>query len=319
MKILVTGGSGFIGSHLTEKLLTLGHKVYVLDDLSTGSIKNVKHLKKNKNFECIIDSIMNYSLVREVVDECDLIYHLAAAVGVRLIVDQPVHTIKTNIRGTENILAAAETKKKKVVITSTSEVYGKNNKVPFNEEDDMVLGPTTRSRWSYACSKAIDEFLALAYWKEKKVPITIARLFNTIGPRQKGQYGMVVPRFVKQALSHKPIIVYGDGAQTRVFSYVSDIVEALVKMGFESKANGEIFNLGAKDEISILNLAKKIKKFCKSRSEIKFMKYSKAYQAGFEDLMRRIPDISKAQKILKYKSKVSLDQALQKVIRQLKK
>lgn len=319
LKALITGGAGFIGSHLAEKLLALGHHVIVLDDLSTGSIQNIKPLKKKKNFQSVIDSVMNASLVRELVDEADVVYHLAAAVGVRLIVDLPVHTITTNIRGTENVLAAAETKRKKVVLASTSEVYGKSDKVPFSEEDDMVLGPTTRSRWSYACSKAIDEFLALAYWKENKLPTTIVRLFNTIGPRQTGQYGMVVPRFVNQALANKPITVYGDGTQTRVFSYISDIVQALVTVGKSSKANGQIFNLGGFQETSILELAQKIKKLSFSRSKIQMMDYSKAYQKGFEDLNRRVPDISKAKKIIGFRPKVKLDQGLRKIIESVKR
>lgn len=318
MKILITGGAGFVGSHLCEALLSRRHQVLVLDNLSTGSVENIRHLKKNPKFELVVGSLMNFPLVRELIDQVDVVFHLAAAVGVRLIVEQPVHTIITNIRGTEHVLAAASVKKKKVILTSSSEVYGKGNKVPFSEEDDMVLGPTTRSRWSYACSKAIDEFLALAYWKEKKLPTAVARLFNTIGPRQTGQYGMVVPRFVKQALAGAPVTVYGDGKQTRVFSYVSDIIGALIRMSESDKAVGKIFNLGGDKEISILALAKKIIQLTRSRSPIRFVPYDKAYQPGFEDLGRRVPDISKAKQILGYKPKIHLDQALRLIIKSVK-
>lgn len=318
MKVLITGGAGFVGSHLAQKILSSGNQVIVLDNLSTGGMQNIELIKKHKKFELVVGSVMNYPLVKELVDQADVVYHLAAAVGVRLIVEQPVHTIITNIRGTEHVLAAAGLKKKRVVITSTSEVYGKSSKVPFLEEDDMVFGSTTRSRWSYACSKAIDEFLALAYWKEKKLPVTIVRLFNTIGPRQTGQYGMVVPRLVKQALTGATMTVYGDGRQTRVFSNVSDIVSALVLMVDNAKAEGEIFNLGGTEEISILKLAETIRRLTRSRSKIRLIPYERAFQAGFEDLVRRVPDLTKAKKILKFRPRVKLVQSLRQIIKSVK-
>src|SRR5512147_133 len=251
MKVLITGGAGFIGSHLSEFLLKRGHQVFVLDDLSTGAIENVVHLKGNPCFNYTIDSIMNVPLAAELVDRCDIVYHLAAAVGVRLIVESPVRTIETNIRGTEIILDLAHKKRKKVIITSTSEVYGKASKVPFSESDDLVLGPTDKARWSYACSKAIDEFLALAYWREKRLPVVVVRLFNTVGPRQTGRYGMVLPRFVKQALAGEPITVYGDGKQSRCFCHVSDVVSALARISNEPEAVGQVFNIGSDEEITI--------------------------------------------------------------------
>src|SRR5262244_495958 len=259
MKVLITGGAGFIGSHLAERHLQRGDEVYSLDDLSTGAIENIRHLKPDPNFNYYIDTITNYGLVAELVDLCDVIYHLAAAVGVRLIVESPVRTIETNIRGTEIVLGLAAKKQKRILITSTSEVYGKLDRLPFREDDDLVMGPTSKGRWSYACSKAIDEFLAIAYWKEKRVPTVIARLFNTVGPRQTGRYGMVVPTMVRQALEERPITVFGDGSQSRCFTHVRDVVGALVALAEHPYAAGEVYNIGNDQEITILDLAQRIK------------------------------------------------------------
>ena len=319
MKVLITGGAGFIGSHLTERLLKKNNEVYSIDDLSTGSIENIGHLKENKKFHYVIDTIFNESLIRELIDKCDIIYHHAAAVGVQLIVQSPVRTIETNIYGTEIVLKYANLKKKKVVITSTSEVYGKSTKIPFSESDDLIIGPTNMGRWSYACSKAIDEFLAIAYWKEKKLPVVIVRLFNTIGPRQTGKYGMVVPSFIKCALANEPIPIYGSGKQSRCFTYISDVVDGLIALSEEPKAVGEVFNIGNPEEITIENLAKKIKKMTNSKSELKYISYSEAYGEGFEDMMRRIPDISKIQKYVGYSPKVSLDEMLEITIEWMRK
>jgi len=298
MNILITGGCGFIGSHLAEKLLSIGHEVYVIDDLSTGSINNIKHLQTNPKFHLSKDTITNETLLSSVVDKVDMIYHLAAAVGVQLVVKSPVKTIETNVHGTEVVLKAAAKKKTKVLIASTSEVYGKSEKLPYSEDDNFLIGSSTLGRWSYACSKALDEFLAMAYWKEKKSPVVITRFFNTIGPRQTGQYGMVVPTFIKQALAGKPITVYGDGKQSRCFTYVGDVVNAIIALMEKDKTVGEIFNIGSTEEISIENLAKKIKKLTNSSSEIVHIPYDQAYEQGFEDMRRRIPDISKLSKIL---------------------
>lgn len=314
MKILITGGAGFIGSHLAGELLKKGHEVYAIDDLSTGSIENLDHLQQNKKFHYIIDSIFNESVLRELVDKCDLIFHHAAAVGVELIIQSPVRTIETNIYGTEMVLKYANLKKKKVIITSTSEVYGKSTKIPFSENDDLVIGPTNMGRWSYACSKAIDEFLAIAYWKEKKLPVIIVRLFNTVGPRQTGKYGMVVPRFIKCALANEPITIYGSGKQSRCFTYISDVVSGLIALSEEPKAVGEVFNIGNPDEITIEELALKIKKMTNSRSKLKYIPYVKAYGEGFEDMMRRIPDIRKIHKYVGYSPKVSIDEILKRTI-----
>jgi UDP-glucose 4-epimerase len=308
--VLITGGAGFIGSHLAEALLKKGDEVYVIDNLSTGSMDNIIHLKQENKFKYYIDSIMNTYLMAELVDLCDVIFHLAAAVGVKLIVESPVYTIETNIKGTEQVLNLANKKKKKVIITSTSEVYGKATKVPFGENDDLLLGPTSKGRWSYACSKAIDEFLALAYWKEKKLPTVVARLFNTVGPRQSSQYGMVLPRFVKQALNNEPITVYGDGKQTRCFTWVGDVIDALIKLSEEDKAVGDIFNIGSNEEITILNLAELVKEIVGSSSVIKFISYDEAYEEGFEDMMRRVPDISKIQKLIGFKPSKSIKEII---------
>src|SRR5258708_22827355 len=277
MNVLITGGAGFIGSHLAERLLARGDEVHLLDDLSTGSIENILLIKNHPNLTYHIDTIRNYRLTAELVDTCDIVYHLAAAVGVRLIVESPVSTIETNIRGTDIVVSLAAKKRKRVVITATSEVYGKRNKVPFSEDDDLVMGPTNKGRWSYACSKAIDEFLAIAYWKEKRVPTVIVRLFNTVGPRQTGRYGMVIPSLVTQALNGESITVYGDGSQRRCFAHVSDIVGALIALAEHPSAVGEVYNIGSNEEVTILELAERIKKLTKSESKIVFVPYSEAY------------------------------------------
>jgi len=314
MKYLITGGAGFVGSHLAGTLLDRGDEVYVIDNLSTGSIENVEHLKDHARFHYTIDTISNQPVTAELVDRVDTIFHLAAAVGVRLIVESPVHTIETNVYGTETILTLANKKRKKVIIASTSEVYGKNTNVPFREDFDLVLGPTNKGRWSYACSKAIDEFLALAYFKEKKLPVVVVRLFNTVGPRQTGQYGMVIPTFVKQALSGRPITVFGDGMQSRCFTDVSDVVKGLADLAIHPGAVGEVFNIGTNHEITILDLAKKVKEMTGSKAEIVFVPYEQAYEEGFEDMPRRVPDIGKIQKLIGYKPALSLEQTLQRVI-----
>ena len=311
---LITGGAGFVGSHLAEELLQRGEEVYVLDDLSTGSIDNIEHLKTNPRFHYFIDSVLNEPVLAELVDRCDLVYHLAAAVGVKLIVESPVNTIETNVHGTEIVLKHANKKKKKVLITSTSEVYGKSTAVPFREDQDLVLGPTTKGRWSYACSKAIDEFLALAYWHEKRLPVVIVRLFNTVGPRQTGRYGMVIPNFVQQAISGQPITVYGNGQQSRSFGYVGDVVRALANLAHHTGAVGEVFNIGNTQEITINELADLVKKMTGSKSEIIYIPYDRAYEKGFEDMPRRVPDISKIQRFVGYQPSLDLEGILERVI-----
>ncbi len=314
MKALITGGAGFIGSHLAEELLDKGHQVFLIDDLSTGSIDNIEHLKKNKGFSYTIDTILNSPVLAELIDKCDVVFHMAAAVGVMLIIESPVNTIETNIKGTEAVLIHANKKKKKVIIASTSEVYGKSDQKSFKENGDLILGPTTKGRWSYACSKAIDEFLALAYWKEKRLPVVITRLFNIVGPRQTGRYGMVIPRFVKQALLNQPITVFGDGKQTRCFTHVKDAVSSLVKFSQTDKAVGEVINLGSDNEITIASLAKKVKEAAESKSETRYVPYNEAYEEGFEDMRRRVPDLKKIKKIIGFKLKYSLNDILKDVI-----
>ena len=314
MRVLITGGAGFIGSHLSDAYLQRGDEVYVIDDLSTGRIENIYHLKGHPNFHYTIESVHNKPVTAELVDQSDVIFHLAAAVGVKLIVESPVRTIETNVRGTEVILALANKKKKKVLVASTSEVYGLSSDVPFREDGNLVMGATTKGRWSYACSKAIDEFLALAYWREKKLPTIVVRLFNTVGPRQTGQYGMVIPTFVKQALAGRPITVYGDGQQSRCFGYVGDVVGALVKLMDHEQAVGQVFNIGSNHEISILKLAERVKELTDSTSEIVFVPYDEAYEEGFEDMPRRIPDISKISGLVGFKPEMSLDGILESVI-----
>src|ERR1700694_5202040 len=278
MRVLITGGSGFIGSTLADAYLQRGDEVFVIDDLSTGSIDNIKHLKDHPRFHYTIDNVGTLQATAELVDQCDVIFHLAAAVGVKLIVESPVRTIETNVHGTEVVLSLASKKKKKVLVASTSEVYGLSTEVPFREDGNLVMGATTKGRWSYACSKAIDEFLALAYWRERKLPVTIVRLFNTVGPRQTGRYGMVVPNFVRQALNDERITVYGTGKQTRCFGYVEDVVEALNMLMHTEKSIGEIFNVGNNEEVSIEELAERIRRMSESRSEIVHIPYSQAYE-----------------------------------------
>jgi UDP-glucose 4-epimerase len=319
MRYLITGGSGFIGSHLSEALLQGGHEVHVLDDLSTGSIANIQHLKPNPKFHYTIDSVMNRQLTAELVDGCDVVYHLAAAVGVKLIVESPVRTIETNIQATEVVLSLASKKKRPTFIASTSEVYGKSEQLPFREDGDLVLGATSKGRWSYACSKAIDEFLAIAYWKEKKLPTVVARLFNTVGPRQTGQYGMVIPNFARQALAGQPITVFGDGSQTRCFSHVSDVVRALVGLMERPAACGQVFNIGSAQELSILEVAKRIRDIAGSKSEIVFVPYEKAYEEGFEDMPRRVPDTTKIRQLLGWEPRIPLDQTLADVVEFLRR
>jgi len=314
MRVLITGGAGFIGSHLAERCLDRGDEVHVIDDLSTGAIENIQHLKPNPRFSYHIDTIANHRLTAELIDLCDVVFHLAAAVGVRLIVESPVRTMETNIRGTEIVLALAAKKRKRVVLTSTSEVYGKRNRVPFREDDDLVMGAPHKGRWSYACSKAIDEFLALAYWKERRVPTVIARLFNTVGPRQTGRYGMVVPTMVRQALEERPITVFGDGSQSRCFGHVRDVVGALVALGEHPYAVGEIYNVGNDQEITILDLARRIKELTRSGSEITLVPYDQAYEDGFEDMMRRVPDLTKIAELIDYRPTADLDAILDSVI-----
>jgi UDP-glucose 4-epimerase len=314
MIALITGGAGFVGSHLAEQLLAGGHEVLVLDNLSTGSIDNITHLKGHPSFSYVIDSVTNEPLLAEMIDRSDVVFHLAAAVGVKLIVEQPVHTLETNVHGTEVVLKHANKKKKLVFIASTSEVYGKSTDVPFREAADLVLGPTAKHRWAYACSKLIDEFLALAYWKEKKLPVVIVRLFNTVGPRQTGQYGMVLPTFVRQALAAQPITVFGDGTQSRSFTYVGDVVEALIKLAQEPKAVGDVFNIGNTDEVTIRQLAERVKSMTKSASPIHHVPYDVAYEAGFEDMPRRVPDISKIQSLIGFAPKLGLDDIIRSVI-----
>jgi UDP-glucose 4-epimerase len=314
VRALITGGAGFIGSHLAEALLDHGHKVLVIDNLSTGSIENITHLKGRADFEYFIDTIENEPLLAELIDRSDVVFHFAAAVGVKLIVEQPVYTIETNVHGTEVVLKHANKKKKLVVIASTSEVYGKSEDVPFREDSDLVLGPTPKHRWAYACSKAIDEFLALAYWKERKLPVIIVRFFNTVGPRQTGQYGMVIPNFVRQALAGEPITVFGDGRQSRSFTHVADVVGALLTLVDEPKAIGQVINLGNIEEVTIQKLAERVRDLSGSNSPIKLVPYDEAYESGFEDMPRRVPDLAKAEAMIGYKPKHSLDDILVQVI-----
>ena len=314
MRALITGGAGFIGSHLAETLLVKGYKVDVIDNLSTGKFENIAHLETNPKFHYAIGSILNEELMEKLVNRADMIFHLAAAVGVKYIIDNPLKALQINIRGTEVLLEFANKRKQKVLIASTSEIYGKNNKVPFSETDDRVLGSTHISRWGYSASKAIDEFLALAYWREKRLPIVITRLFNTVGPRQTGQYGMVIPNFVQQALLNHPLFVHGNGKQSRCFAYVGDVVEAMIKLIEHPDSVGEIYNLGSQEEITIEDLAKKIKAMCNSQSEIIYLPYERAYEQGFEDMQRRVPDISRIKSLINFEPKTSLDQILREVI-----
>jgi UDP-glucose 4-epimerase len=314
MRHLITGGAGFIGSHLCDELLARGDEVHVLDDLSTGSIENIRHLKGRPGFDYTIESLNNTAIVAELVDDADVVYHLAAAVGVQLIVESPVRTIETNVHCTEIVLAQASKKKKPVFVASTSEVYGKSRDLPYREDGDLMLGPTVRGRWSYACSKALDEFLAIAHWKERKLPTIVGRLFNTVGPRQTGRYGMVIPNFVRQAVADEPLTVFGDGTQSRCFCHVSDVVRALADLMRRDDAYGEVFNIGSDEEISILDLARQVQRMTESKSEITIVPYEEAYEPGFEDMQRRIPDTSKIRSLLGWHPTKSLAEILSDVI-----
>lgn len=313
MRYLITGGAGFIGSHLAERLLGQGEHVVLLDNLSTGSIENIRHLKGSEHLEYHLDGIENRQLLAELVDDADVIVHFAAAVGVKLIVESPVRTIETNVNGTQSVLEAACKKRKLVLVASTSEVYGKNTNIPFNEEADLVLGPTTKGRWSYAASKALDEFLALSYWKEKKQPVIVVRFFNTVGPRQTGRYGMVLPNFVKRALANEPIEVYGDGTQSRCFCDVRDTVEALLRLIPLDRAVGEVINIGNTEEVSIEDLAKIVRQRTNSSSPIQFVPYDQAYEPGFEDMMRRVPSIEKLESFTGFRPQTSLAEIIDRV------
>ena len=313
MRYLITGGAGFIGSHLTERLLERGDRVVLLDNLSTGSMENIRHLKSSERMEYHLDNIENRQLVAELVDDADVVVHLAAAVGVKLIVESPVKTIETNVNGTQMILEAACKKKKLVLTASTSEVYGKNTNVPFTEDADLVLGPTTKGRWSYAASKALDEFLALSYWKEKKLPVIVVRLFNTVGPRQTGRYGMVLPNFVKSALDNNPISIYGTGKQSRCFCDVRDTVEGLIRLMDTDRSIGEVVNVGNTEEISIEGLAQKVKQRTGSSSPIEYVPYDQAYEPGFEDMMRRVPSVEKLISLTGFRPTTPLTEIIDRV------
>jgi UDP-glucose 4-epimerase len=319
LRYLITGGAGFIGSHLSEALLSRGNEVFILDDLSTGSVENVRHLKSHDHFHYVFDSITNKHLLAEMVDESDVVFHLAAAVGVRLIVESPVRTMETNVYGTQLVLDAASKKKKLVVTASTSEVYGKSEKVPFREDADLVLGPTTKGRWSYAASKALDEFLALSYWKEKKLPVVVVRLFNTVGPRQTGRYGMVLPNFVRQALAGSPITVYGTGEQSRCFCDVRDTIEALLRLVSNERAIGEVTNVGTDQEVTINGLARMVKDRAASDSPITYTPYEEAYEPGFEDMLRRVPSLEKLESLTGFRPATTLPQIVDRVIEHLQK
>lgn len=314
MRYLITGGAGFIGSHLAESLLARGDEVFILDDLSTGSVENIRHMKASNHFHYFFDSITNKHLLAELVDEADAIFHLAAAVGVRLIVESPVHTLETNVHGTQLVLDAASKKRKLVFTASTSEVYGKSGKVPFTEDADLVLGPTTKGRWSYAASKALDEFLALSYWKEKKLPVIVVRLFNTVGPRQTGRYGMVLPNFVSQALEGSPITVYGTGQQSRCFCDVRDTISAILRLMANDRAVGEVVNIGNDEETSIEGLAQMVKRRTKSASPIAYVPYDQAYEPGFEDMPRRVPSLEKLQLLTGFRPATSLSEMIDRVV-----
>lgn len=313
MRYLITGGAGFIGSHMAEALLSRGDRVFIMDDLSTGCVDNIRHLKGRDRFHYSFDSITNKHLLAELVDESDVIFHFAAAVGVRLIVESPVRTIETNVYGTQLILDAASKKKKLVVTASTSEVYGKSDKIPFQEDADLVLGPTTKGRWSYAASKALDEFLALSYWKERNQPVIVARFFNTVGPRQTGRYGMVLPNFVRQAIENTPITIYGSGQQSRCFCHVRDTVEALLRLTANERAIGEVVNIGTDQEISIEGLAHLVKQRTKSNSKLEYVPYDRAYEPGFEDMFRRVPSLQKLQSLASFRPSTPLTQIIDDV------
>ena len=319
MKILITGGAGFIGSHLAERLLAEGNHVHVIDNLSTGRLDNIASFKDHPEFKLTIDSVLNRDVLRKLISKVDQVYHLAAAVGVKYIIENPLLSLKTNIVGTDNVLEYANKYKTKVLITSTSEIYGKNENVPFSEQDDRLLGATSISRWGYSCSKAIDEFLALAYFREKKLPVVIVRLFNTVGPRQIGQYGMVLPKFIKAALMDRPITVFGTGKQVRCFADVSDVVGALIKLMNTPECEGEIFNLGTMEAISIEELAQKVRSMCGSNSRIDYMSYEDAFEEGFEDMMNRVPSLEKIKQYIGYEPKKRLDEIISDMIKYYEK
>jgi len=323
MKILITGGAGFIGSHLADELLEMGNEVFVIDDLSTGSLKNIEHNQDRDKFHLIVDTILNEAVMNELVFKCDQIYHMAAAVGVKLIMNRPVETLETNVKGTEMVLMLANRYKKKVLIASSSEVYGKimdgENTRLLSENTDRLMGITTKRRWAYACSKTLDEFLALAYFEEKKLPVIIARLFNTVGPRQTGQYGMVIPNFVQKAMIGKPIVVYGDGSQSRSFTHISDVTHALIQLMAEPKAVGQIFNVGNPKEVTIKELAFVVKEMTGSSSEIEYISYEKAYGPGYEDMQRRCPDITKIKNLIGFEPQIDLKGVIHSVIDYYKK
>jgi UDP-glucose 4-epimerase len=314
MHHFVTGGAGFVGSHLAERLLNDGHSVTIIDDLSTGSMRNIAHLRGENRFRYVIDTVMNERLLAELVDEADVIHHLAAAVGVRLIVDSPVRTIETNIGCTDLVLRCAEKKRKRVLIASTSEVCGKSADLPYREEGDLVLGATTRGRWSYACSKAIDEFLAISFWRERKVPTTVVRLFNTVGPRQSGRYGMVIPRFVEQALAGRPLTVYGDGTQSRCFTHVVDVVDAIVRLMRSETTVGEVYNIGSSEEITINDLAQRIIRLVGSSSRVVHIPFAEAYEENFEDMTRRVPALEKIGAAVGWTPQRDLEAILESVV-----
>lgn len=314
MRALITGGAGFIGSHLSDHLLAKGYEVTVIDDLSTGSINNIAVARENKRFDYHIDSIFNKPLLAELIDNADVVFHLAAAVGVLNIVESPVRTIETNVGGSELVLQLAAKKKKRVLVASTSEVYGKSNKFPFSEDDDLVLGPSTKGRWSYACSKLIDEFLAVAYYRERKLPVSIVRLFNTVGARQTGRYGMVLPTFVSQAIADDPLTVFGSGEQSRCFGHVSDVVKGLVQCVSTDSTVGQVFNLGNTEEVTINALAHRVIEATGSKSIVKYLTYDQAYGSGFEDMQRRVPDIEKASQTFGYRPTKSLEYIVKDVI-----
>jgi len=318
MNVLITGGAGFIGSHLAHELIGAGHQVMVLDDLSTGRRANVADLEKNKKFELVIGSVLNEALVDKLVERCEAVFHLAAAVGVELIVKKPLESLSTNIKGSEIVLDMAHRYHKKILVTSTSEIYGKNVNGPLKEDDDRILGSPLKTRWGYSTAKAVDEMLAYVYWKEKGVPSIIVRLFNTVGPRQTGHYGMVMPRFIEQALNNRPLTVYGTGKQTRCFTHVKDVVSALIRLLQEPRAVGEVFNVGSQEEISIEDLAKLIIKETQSRSRIEYVPYDKAYEEGFEDMERRVPDTSKIKKLIGFEPTYTLAEIIRDILRHLK-
>jgi UDP-glucose 4-epimerase len=319
MRYLITGGSGFIGSHLCERLLESGHAALVLDDLSTGRYENIAHLEGQPGFELRVASVTEPDVVERCVTECQAVFHLASAVGVRLVVDEPVKTIETIVNGTDIVLRSCARYRRPVLLTSTSEVYGKSEKIPFSEADDCVMGPTTTRRWAYACAKALDEFLALAHWYQTRLPVVVVRLFNTVGPRQTGRYGMVIPRFVAQGLAGEPITVYGDGSQTRCFAHVHDVVVALMQLLGHPEAPGGVFNVGNDEEISILALAERIRELTGNRSPIKKIPYSEAYTAGFEDMVRRVPNLAKVRRLIGYEPTRDLDQILADILQEQKR